>query len=257
MTTGIVTLDVSEFDGILVVDSRLIAERLGIQHESFLKTIRKHRERIEQKFGHLRFEIGTVRNSVGAVNETTFVMLTEPQATTLMTLSKNTDQVVECKLDLVDAFEKAKHAIKTVIPAQNDRIRELELELEISKSKERVMDRQDSMLTLHGSAVVLALAGRADQIVEVEKPTLEVIDDRHNLRFEGQTLKQVAEYIEKAHGIRFKSGADLKRALLKLGAEGLIAQSPRTVTADYIPKEFLREVYGLLTRGDRQKLIGE
>lgn len=59
-------------DGALVVDSRLIAERLDIQHESFMKTINKYKKEAEQAFGHIRFEIGTVTNSVGAVNEVNF-----------------------------------------------------------------------------------------------------------------------------------------------------------------------------------------
>ena len=42
------SLTVQDHQGVLVVDSRLIAERLGIQHESFLKTIRKYRERSQR-----------------------------------------------------------------------------------------------------------------------------------------------------------------------------------------------------------------
>ena len=72
MTGNIVSnFSITNVDGLLVVDSRLIAERLGIQHKPFIGTIRKHRSRIEQKFGHLLFQIATVTNSVGAVNELT------------------------------------------------------------------------------------------------------------------------------------------------------------------------------------------
>lgn len=101
-------IDVIDNDGVLVVDSRLIAERLGIQHETIMRTVKRHQTRIEQRLGHLRFEVGTVTNSVGAVNETVYTLLTEPQATVVMTLSRNTEQVIECKFDLVQAFEKAK-----------------------------------------------------------------------------------------------------------------------------------------------------
>ncbi|MBD0264241.1 MAG: transcriptional regulator, partial [Tolypothrix sp. Co-bin9] len=44
-------------DGALVVDSRLIAEQLGIEHESFMKTIRKYQTHTEEAFGAIRFEI--------------------------------------------------------------------------------------------------------------------------------------------------------------------------------------------------------
>jgi len=93
MTSNIVpsstALSIVEQDGTLLVDSRLIADRLGIQHESFIKTIRKHRERVEQRFGNLRFNIGTVTNSVGAVNETTFVLLTQEQVDYLTSVSRH------------------------------------------------------------------------------------------------------------------------------------------------------------------------
>jgi phage regulator Rha-like protein len=45
-------------DGVLVVDSRLIAKELGIQHESFIETVEKYKKQSEQAFGVLRFETG-------------------------------------------------------------------------------------------------------------------------------------------------------------------------------------------------------
>lgn len=99
-------------DNILVVDSRLIAAQLGIEHESFYKTVNKYKSHIEQAFGHLRFEIGTVTNSVGAVNKLNYVLLTEEQATFLMALSRNTPEVVECKKQLVLKFSEAKRLLR-------------------------------------------------------------------------------------------------------------------------------------------------
>ncbi|NEZ64647.1 hypothetical protein D0962_17940 [Leptolyngbyaceae cyanobacterium CCMR0082] len=114
--------DITAFScgGELVVDSRLIAERLGIEHRSFVRTTKKYQPRIEKRFGHLRCEITTVKNSVGAENEAIHYLLTEPQATSLMSFSKNTEEVIECKLDLVEAFEKAKTALKSLTqPTEN------------------------------------------------------------------------------------------------------------------------------------------
>jgi phage regulator Rha-like protein len=68
-------------DGTLVVDSRLIAERLFIQHRNLLETLKKYQSEIEKAFGQVAFETETVTNSAGAVNETKFALLTEPQAT--------------------------------------------------------------------------------------------------------------------------------------------------------------------------------
>ena len=123
-------IDVIDQDGCLVVDSRVIAEQLNIQHESFIKTIKKYLTEIEE-FGHFRFEVGTVTNSVGAKNTVIFCYLNEEQATYVMTLSKNTDKVRQCKRLLVKAFTEAKQIIKEIIPQQSERIRELELQNEI------------------------------------------------------------------------------------------------------------------------------
>lgn len=61
----------------LVVDSRLIAERLGVNHKDWYRNILlKYQTETEQAFGQLRFENGTVKNSVGAVNKVNFALLT-------------------------------------------------------------------------------------------------------------------------------------------------------------------------------------
>jgi phage regulator Rha-like protein len=96
-------------DGVLVVDSRLIAQELGIQHENFMDTIRKYQKQAEQAFGGLRFETGVPDKPTG--NPPRFVLLSEEQATFYMTLSRNTPEVIELKIKLVKAFSDAKRLL--------------------------------------------------------------------------------------------------------------------------------------------------
>jgi hypothetical protein len=98
-------LSVSEHDGVLVVDSRLIAPRLGIEHINFLETIGDYESQIEQAFGIVRFETEKLG---GRGRPQRYALLTEEQATFVMTLSRNTPEVVQCKIELVQAFSKAK-----------------------------------------------------------------------------------------------------------------------------------------------------
>jgi len=249
-------LAVHEVRGALVVDSRLIAERLGIQHKNVLANIDRYLADL-QRFGQVAFETETVTNSVGAVNSIKFAYLNEAQSTLLMALSRNTPGVVACKVALVTAFEKAKETIKTVIPAQNDRIRELELANENLRMQKEILDRQDTMLILHGAPTVLALMGRSDQVVETDRPTIEVIDEKHNIRFKGQTVKQIAEHLSNNYGMKIKNGAEVRKRLERAGRSDLIAQTPRSILADYIPDENLAETYRILGAEDRQRLIGE
>jgi phage anti-repressor protein len=154
-------------------------------------------------------------------------------------------------------FLDCERIVQKVVPAQSEEIEGLKLALEIEKQRNKGRELDNTMLTLHGAPAVLALRGVAGAIVEVEKPTIEVI--KENVTFKGQTLTQIVEYLKKKHGIRsFKSGADLKRFLEKLGKEGLIAQTPRSVLQDYVPTENQNEVYQAIMDGlDRQLLMGE
>jgi phage regulator Rha-like protein len=233
-------LQVTEQNGDLFVDSRLIALRLDIQHETFMRTIKKYESKIEKRFGCIRFDFGVPESATG--NPPKFAWLTEDQATTLMTFSKNTEIVIDCKLDLVAAFSEAKRIIKTIIPAQNDRLRELELINENMRLEIQRMDRMSSMTALHGVPTTLCLMGRDNAIVEVEKSTIEVIDDRHNqqTKYSGQTCTQLKDYMKKRFGITFRSGADVQRVLEEIETKfgvSLLAELPRTVTTTYIPDE--------------------
>ena len=88
-------------DGVPVVDSRLIATELDINHRSFLSTIERYQEVIEENFGKL---IYVEEKTASKGRSQVFIYLTEPQATFIMTLSSNTDQVITCKVKLVLAF---------------------------------------------------------------------------------------------------------------------------------------------------------
>ncbi|MBE9194223.1 Rha family transcriptional regulator [Synechocystis sp. LEGE 06083] len=92
----------------LVVDSRLIADNLGIHHKNLMETIRKHQAKIEQRFGVITFETWKLSKSRQGGRPEKFAWLTEDQSMFVMTLSRNTDRVMECKANLVEAFGNAR-----------------------------------------------------------------------------------------------------------------------------------------------------
>jgi phage regulator Rha-like protein len=124
-------ITIVEIQGELVVDSRIIAEQLGVKHKSFLGTIRSQQSLIEEHFGVLRFE--TAKPSEGTLGgrPETFVWLTEDQATFVMSLSRNTPEVIRCKIGLVKAFSAQKKQLENPIDRKlfnelADRIAKLE-----------------------------------------------------------------------------------------------------------------------------------
>ena len=78
-------LPINEKNGVLVVDSRLVARELGVNHgDWFRNVVIKYRQEIEADFGVFRFQNGKpVKASLGGRPEQ-FAYLTEEQATVLM-----------------------------------------------------------------------------------------------------------------------------------------------------------------------------
>lgn len=101
-------LDITTQNGALVVDSRLIAKELGIEHRALMQNIKKHQSVIEQGFGVITFEMSKPLEGSRGGRPENIAYLTEDQATLLMTFSRNTEQVINCKVSLVKAFAVAK-----------------------------------------------------------------------------------------------------------------------------------------------------
>ncbi|RUT10558.1 hypothetical protein DSM107010_41250 [Chroococcidiopsis cubana SAG 39.79] len=160
-------LTVIERDGILVVDSRLVAQRLGIEHHTLLKTIDKYLARLEAK-SPVRFEVDVVKRPQGGGSPTRYALLDERQATLLMTYSRNTEQVLDCKDALVDAFERAKQIVKQGISAQNPETKRMKLELELIRAKQHYQDTGHAIALSTSPAMLQWLRGETPPPPKVE-----------------------------------------------------------------------------------------
>jgi phage regulator Rha-like protein len=97
---------------VLVVSSRLFAEGFEVEHRALLQLIKTYQETIEGCFGQVAFEMETVKNSVGAVNETKTAYFTEDQAMFIGTLLRNTVKAVQFKVNLVKKFSEMKKLLE-------------------------------------------------------------------------------------------------------------------------------------------------
>ncbi len=101
-------IKVEHKEGIQVVDSRIVAKGLNIKHKNLIETIKKYQEQLE-KLGILPFQTEVLR---GVGQPEKFCYLNELQCHFVVTLSRNTEEVVNFKLGLVIAFDKAKKEVQ-------------------------------------------------------------------------------------------------------------------------------------------------
>jgi hypothetical protein len=113
------------------------------------------------------------------------------------------------------------------------------------------------LATMHGKEFALAAIGRSDQVVEVERPIIEVLDKSCGDKRQGMTAVQMNDYLKKKTGNGFKSGAALVRALEKLAPE-LIDLIQRPVNQEFIHEDNIGAAFTILSRGEQKQLrIGE
>ncbi|WP_190263655.1 phage regulatory protein/antirepressor Ant [Glutamicibacter nicotianae] len=87
----------------LVVTSETIAQGAGLQHKNTLELISKQHLSLE-RFGLVAFETRPRLEGQHGGGDVRVALLNEQQATLLMTFMRNTERVIEFKVELVQAF---------------------------------------------------------------------------------------------------------------------------------------------------------
>lgn len=99
---------VTDYQGEPRVDSRLLAEQLGNKHKNSMALIERYLAKFEE-FGVVPFQTEKPLVGTGGGRPERFALLNEDQAFFLLSLSRNTDRVVELKASLIMAFREARH----------------------------------------------------------------------------------------------------------------------------------------------------
>jgi Rha family phage regulatory protein len=124
---GNTAIQVLQMDNQVLVDSRVIAKGIGIEHESLMKTIHTYQSELEE-FGQLRFEIGVGYRPQGGGNPFKYALLNRNQIGVVTSLSRNTPEVVRFKVDLfkaIDAMEQQLVLSDALITALLDKLNHL------------------------------------------------------------------------------------------------------------------------------------
>ncbi|NEU82233.1 phage regulatory protein/antirepressor Ant [Nostoc sp. UIC 10630] len=99
-------ITIQTINSTLVIDSRLIAAELGIQHKNLKELIKTYQADFEE-FGQVAFETqaGDIRYAE------TFYYLNEDQSYLALTFVKNTTEARQAKINLVKAFRSARESL--------------------------------------------------------------------------------------------------------------------------------------------------
>ena len=141
----------------LVVDSRLIALELGIEHRALMQTIKKYLTEI-QEFGQVIFETREFKTTQGNTSKKTYCYLNEAQAQIIISKSRN-----GLNPNAIDKFKSLGFDF-SMFPC-----------LERKRSKTKESDYSNALAKeLNGKREVRTLAGNIDvlassQIIEVKE----------------------------------------------------------------------------------------
>ena len=212
-------LEVINKNEVLVVDSRLIAQELGIEHKTLKDTIRKYLEEIEIEYGTVAVQQEPSKARGGGGNGEIFYYLTEEQATYLMTLSQNTDKVRKAKvalsainpellellsnmankmntltartarLDAIDKSTETKKGIKGIIETEIENCYSDDLSYTVREYLVMKKQSLDYLATMRKRAI--GFYKQSCQVEELQKKGNEVVFVGSNIAFLDQALKTV------------------------------------------------------------------
>lgn len=252
-------IQIEDVNGVLVVDSRLIAAKLDVKHKNLIATINKYKEEAEEDFGVIAFETEKPLKGGQGGRPSEWAYLTEEHSLYFMALSKNTPKVRQCKRELVKAFSEAKR----IIPAQQHEIEKLKLELQLAKAQKENAAAQQKLLVsvqcleaISPGLAPLAL-GNPDAVVE----RVEVVEHHAAIDGSGKTVAETTGTSKTAiaNSLGMKKAKDLTNWLASINRMDLLETGMRIISCEYIPHESINEIRRLWGHhhGDRQKLLGE
>lgn len=146
---------------------------------------------------------------------------------------------------------------ETVIPKLESDNETLRLLLELERERNKGKELDNTMLTIHGDRVVLALRGQSDLIIEKETLVTEVIDNRTGKTSKFLSAEQLKRAVSDRTGQKIKAASHFVEILQQKGRDDLLIPVDRPNTALYVKADKLNEAIDVVYGKVQQKLIGE
>lgn len=142
--------------------------------------------------------------------------------------------------------------LKQITPVASDRIREMELENENLRLRNKLIDSSSAMVTMHGAEMGLTILGLNDRIVAINQVSTEIVNPATGRCDNVLTADQLKSEVQRKTGQKPKS---LKAFIDKLKAKGrddLTIAVTRHSTCEYVAADKLDEAIGVVYGDARQ-----
>lgn len=150
-----------------------------------------------------------------------------------MTFSRNTPQVISCKVALVQAFSKAKQIVKQGISAQNPETERMKLELELIRAKQHYQDTGHAIALSTSPAMLQWLRGETPPPPKIEYRD-RFVDPATGQEIGSSSGRSLTQLIADA-GLNLKSSRDRNRVKKILKCCGFdYDKMQRWVSASYL-----------------------
>lgn len=231
-------MKIEDVNGVKAVSTRTVSEELGVQHKNLLETIEKYLSEIEDAFGRVAFKTEPLQTS-GGIQNAKVAYLTEDQAIFVSTLSRNSQQVVQFKARLVQAFQAARKFIQQVTAPMNP----AEMKLQVFRMLEEEAESLRKQNFLLSSAKELLEVENTELVTTVRQlePKAEMFDAMHGSGDKITTdsianelgissAAKLNKMLEKDHIIKWNENDKKWVLTAKYRGQGLTIDNPRKIT---------------------------
>lgn len=160
---------VSVISGEPLASSLVIANGMKAKHKSVIQLIRQHAG-VLREFGPLTFEMRVVKRPQGGGAPAEYAMLNEQQAALLISMMRNTDEVLAFKVRLIREFYRMRDAL-------NQRTQNLYQQLQALVAEEvetKVKASFGSRLMLERKRAIPEFRRRRERLEAEIQPTLQL-----------------------------------------------------------------------------------
>jgi hypothetical protein len=162
------------------------------------------------------------------------------------------------KLEIAQAqayFALKTREAETIIPAQSEAIKELELRVRLEEQISRNIQLKNSMIAMHGIELGLTIIGKEDRVVEVEKISTEIVQPATGRCDRILTAEQLLKEIRRKTGQNPKNMKQFTDKLKANGRDDLLRPVTRHSISEYVDPDRLDEAIAVVYGKQRQGLI--